>query len=60
MVSKESCPYCGKLSDMVLQDGVWIPKQVSTCCKKNLRALAASVPELKEAKPNLKSKEVLP
>jgi hypothetical protein len=55
---KESCPYCGKMTDMQLVEGVWKSK---TCdCGKDLAALAKSVPELIEEKPDLKSKEVLP
>jgi hypothetical protein len=56
---RESCPYCGKMTDMQLVDGVWKSK---TCdCGKDLAALANSVPELIEEKPDLKAKaEVLP
>jgi hypothetical protein len=55
---QESCPYCGKMTDMELKEGVWKSK---TCdCGKDLAALAKSVPELVDAKPSYKSKEVLP
>jgi hypothetical protein len=58
MSVKESCPYCGKMADMQFVKGVWKSK---TCdCGKDLAALAKSVPELVDEKPNLKSQEVLP
>jgi len=52
MIVKESCPYCGEMTEMVLKDGVWISGKC-THCKKDLSLI--DVPELVDEKPDLKA-----
>lgn len=49
---RESCPYCGKMTDMTLKKGVWVS---GTCieCGKDLTKI--NVPELTDAEIDLKA-----
>jgi len=51
---RESCPYCGEMTEMILEKGVW---KSTACmhCKKDLKKLADSLPHAVEEKPNLKA-----
>lgn len=54
-MNKESCPYCGEMTEMKLEKGVWVSGSCEHC-KKDLAAVAAAVPEFVEEKPDLKAK----
>jgi len=63
-VLSESCPYCGEMTPM-LEDSTDKGHWISTKCKhcnKDLAAVAASVPERVDEKPDLKAPDqgVLP
>jgi hypothetical protein len=62
-VPSESCPYCGEMTAMVQDPETKVFKSgICEHCKKDLAVVAASVPELKEEKPDMKApnQEVLP
>lgn len=60
LVVKESCPYCGEMTDMRLEAGVWI-SHICLKCGKNIDAKTLGVPELVDEQPDHKAKpEVLP
>ena len=51
---KESCPFCGEMTEMLLVNGVFKSTKC-THCKKDLSKL--NVPLLVEEKPDLKAPE---
>lgn len=56
---QESCPYCGEMTDMTFEDGVWIS---GTCkCGKKIDGKSLGILEVVEEKPDLKAgPDVLP
>lgn len=49
---KESCPYCGKMTEMLKKDECYISQKCAHC-KKDLSKIV--VPELVDEKPDLKA-----